>query len=346
MNPPLYDDSPTRTAPVERQPPSAELLDLARRLPRNLYLGTDGWDDARWRGLIFSARSGIDRLHAYGLAPYAKFPIFKTVSIPWVRDGYRESEWLRFLSSVEEPFRFILSLPHPTLDPVKRNAKGQAVGENERFLVFSPDDWAKPLLTPKSVLGKQLGPVVLRLGQFDRVLVKQTQQRGDLAARLQDYLGAMSAFLKDEGLTSLLAFEVQNGEWLTPRLMKILKSCGIRPVLRMSLGLPPLVRQQKALAFWESEQAEQWQDWTPTGPLLIHWSGSPSLMLTYRRLDAKTLVASDPVTRALIVALIEKTLQAGESAWVWASNRAEGSAPLTLQSIAESVVARRESARF
>lgn len=53
MSKPLYDDKPARTAPVERQSPSAEILDLARRLPRGLYLGTDGWADTRWRGLIF-----------------------------------------------------------------------------------------------------------------------------------------------------------------------------------------------------------------------------------------------------------------------------------------------------
>lgn len=343
MNKPLYDDTPARTAPVERQPPSSEVLDLARRLPRGLYLGTNGWADTRWRGLIFSESSGIDRLFTYGLSPYARHPLFKTVAIPWVKSGYRESEWLRFLSSVDETFRFILPLPHPSLDPMVRNPKGMGIGENEHFLKFSPDDWAKHLIAPVQVLGKQLGPVVLRLGEFDRGLVKRYVRQGDLIPRIEAFLGDMKNFLQTTGFEGVLGFEIQNGEWLTPRLMKALKRLQIRPVLRLSLGLPGLLRQQQALAYWETEKREERPTWTATGPVLIHWAGSPSLMLGYRKLDAKTLVASDPVMRAMIVILMEKTLSAGENAWLWVANRAEGSAPLTLKAIADEIVSRRES---
>lgn len=343
MSKPLYDDKPARTAPVERQSPSAEILDLARRLPRGLYLGTDGWADTRWRGLIFSESSGTDRLFTYGLTPYSRHPLLKTVAIPWVKSGYRESEWLRFLSSVDETFRFILPLPHPSLDPMLRNPKGMGVGENEHFLRFSPDEWIKPLITPIQMLGRQLGPVVLRLGEFDRGLVKRFVRQGDLITRIEAYLGEVKEFLHASGFEGVLGFEIQNGEWLTPRLMKALKGFQIRPVLRLSLGLPGLLRQQQALAYWETEKREERPIWTPTGPLLIHWAGSPSLMLSYRKLDAKTLVASDPVTRAMMVMLIEKTLAEGKNAWLWVANRAEGSAPLTLQAIADEIISRRQN---
>ena len=66
-------------------------------------------------------------------------------------------------------------------------------------------------------------------------------------------------------------------------------------------------------------------------------------MLSYRKLDAKTLVASDPVTRAMMVMLIEKTLAEGKNAWLWVANRAEGSAPLTLQAIADEIISRRQN---
>ena len=164
-----------------------------------------------------------------------------------------------------------------------------------------------------------------------------------MITRIEAYLGEVKEFLHASGFEGVLGFEIQNGEWLTPRLMKALKGFQIRPVLRLSLGLPGLLRQQQALAYWETEKREERPIWTPTGPLLIHWAGSPSLMLSYRKLDAKTLVASDPVTRAMMVMLIEKTLAEGKNAWLWVANRAEGSAPLTLQAIADEIISRRQN---
>ena len=49
------------------------------------------------------------------------------------------------------------------------------------------------------------------------------------------------------------------------------------------------------------------------------------------------LVDEDPVARAALAALAFETLGAGESVYVIANNKAEGSAPLTLTRLAEAV---------
>ncbi len=310
-------------------------------------MGTEGWADARWRNLIYAARSGVDRLQAYGLAPYVKHPLIRCVALPWRAQGYRDSELLSFLSAVDEDFRFLMPLAPASLDPLLRRANGVALGENPNFLHFSPKDWERMALMPLEMLGKRLGALILRIGPFDRGLLRRWRQQGDFATRLESYLTALKQHLSETSQQPQLALEIQNGEWLTPRLMKLLASIDICPVLRLSLGMPNILRQQKAFEYWRvlranrtaisasSDQEREKQ------PLFIHWAGSPSLSLGYRRLDAQSLVASDPLTRAAIASLIIRTVDEGDDVWVWVENRAEGSAPLTLKALAEALVARR-----
>ncbi len=47
------------------------------------------------------------------------------------------------------------------------------------------------------------------------------------------------------------------------------------------------------------------------------------------------IVDDDPVNRATVVSLLRAALGAGRNAWVIANNKAEGSAPLTIERIAE-----------
>lgn len=48
-----------------------------------------------------------------------------------------------------------------------------------------------------------------------------------------------------------------------------------------------------------------------------------------------TIVDDDPATRTTVVSLIRTALGAGRNAWVIANNKAEGSAPLTIERIAQ-----------
>ncbi len=341
---PLYDDTPHRGASVERQPPDAALTELGRRLPRQVFLGTEGWADARWRGLIYSRQSGTDGLRLYGLTPYSKHPLLRMTALPYRGTPYRPGELLHFLSSVEKPFRFMLPVAHKSLDPMIRDARRMGVGENRDFLRFDAEAWLRELEPAHEMLEDSLGPVVLRMGQFDSGLLKRWQHNGELNTRLEAFLMSVRAFIDERKLPLTLALEIQNGELLTPRVMKMLVAASMAPVVRLSLGMPIALRQVNAIGYWQTSWQEHYAE-PPRLPLLVNWAGSASLMFGYRRLGAKSLVASDPVTRATIVDMVCKSIAAGRQAWVWAGNRAEGSAPLTLEAIASGIVARRENSQ-
>ncbi|MDY3115127.1 MAG: DUF72 domain-containing protein [Sutterella sp.] len=332
----LYDDAPYRGGPVERLAPTRALSEALWRMPRSLYLGLDGWQDARWRGLIYTPSSSPKRLAQEGLRAYAQHPLLRTVELPPSNPfGWSERALRVWNEQTPETFRFIVPITLPVLDPMQRDQRGASVAENPQFLEPTSVDWSSVLGAPQTVLGDKRGPVVFRLAAFDRMQIVRWQQRGGLVDRLEAFFETIKAQV-DEPTSRLWALEVQNAEWLTPRLMNMLKRQGLRPVVSLGMGMKALVHQQRALAYWEG--ATEVEAWEPTGDVMIHWKNSPSLSLMYRPLNAQQLVASDVVTRMMIVKLIERTLAAQQRAWVWVGNRAEGSAPLSLIALLEALL--------
>lgn len=331
----LYQDTPESSANVERQPPRREIQELGLRLPRLLHCGTEGWADARWRGIVFSAQSGSQHLRNYGLTPYSQYPLFNMVALPSRATPYRESELLRFEAAVDETFRFLWTVD-AHLDPMLRDAKGIVRGANPQFLVFNEPWFEQWMAMPQRMLGSKLGPVVLRLGAFDRMTIKHWQQRGALAPLLDRFLSELRTSLENKTLSLTLGLEIQNTDWLTPRMMTLLAQHKVHLVVNLSNGMPNIRRQQQALAFWEELTKEE-----DASHLLIHWHSSPSLSLGWRPLPGNKLLASDPLTRSALAALMERYLARSRPVWVWVGNRAEGSAPLTIEALARVLDRRR-----
>src|SRR5688572_32020824 len=75
----LFQPPPSPKPVVEPVAAAPHLLDLRRKLPSTLYLGTSSWAFEGWRGLVFAAHAPKTKLARHGLAAYADYPLFRAV---------------------------------------------------------------------------------------------------------------------------------------------------------------------------------------------------------------------------------------------------------------------------
>jgi Protein of unknown function DUF72 len=124
---------------------------------------------------------------------------------------------------------------------------------------------------------------------------------------------------------------VRNPEFLTPAFCDVLREAGATYCLGLHSKMPPIEDQLPLLrALWP-------------GPLVCRWNlhrrhgayGYEEAKTLYEPFDK--LVDLDPETRTTLARVINGTTGAGHRAYVTISNEAEGSAPLTVQALAEEV---------
>lgn len=329
---PLYDDTPSPTAPVLPAVSDAQTRRLGERLPALVYLGCCGWTSPDWIGGIYAPGSGVKRLAAEGLPAYAAHPLLRTVSLErHYRRPYGVTELRSLAASVPDDFRFILRSSMTLTDPLVRDRYGKPLGVNNGFL--NPEAGAAFLSLADRVLGERCGPLLFEIGAFSRSDLKTAEARQAVIEKFRLFFEALEA----KNLTGrTLALELRNPQLLTPRLMKMLRTLGVRPVIGLHAQMPSILRQIRALEHYESPDGAN-PDWRLSGPLLIRWTKSAAignLMPQQGCLPS----ASDPTTRAAAAALILRAVKSGMPAYFVAANRAEGSAPDTVQALAESIV--------
>jgi hypothetical protein len=130
----------------------------------------------------------------------------------------------------------------------------------------------------------------------------------------------------------VIAVEVRNPEWLCPDLVALLRDAGARYCVGLHPKLPPLAEQLPLLrALWP-------------GPLVVRWHlnrlhGPFGYAAAEKRYgEFGEMLDPDPDTRAELVRVIRGTAGAGLDVFVTISNKAEGSAPLSVRALAQAIV--------
>ena len=327
--PPPAAPAPRRQrAGITAQPQDAAVQALARALPPTLRLGTSSWSYPGWQGLVWEGEHSEAQLARNGLPVYAQHPLLRTVSID--RGFYRPltvSEYERYASQVPDDFRFVVKAPSLVTDALVRSEDGRGRQPNPAFL--SPELARSAFVEPAlQGLGRKLGALVfqlspLPLAQLDRLPL--------LLERLGAMLRAQPA-LAPVAPDGILAVEVRDPEWLTPDFAALLRGASATYCLGLHAKMPPLREQLPVLrALWP-------------GPLVCRWNLHP-LHGPYGYEEAEKRYAPydrlhdpDPDTHAALAGVIAGTTGRGQNAFVTISNHAEGCAPLTVRTLAESVV--------
>lgn len=327
----LRKPSDSRVSPAPHDP---ALVDQSARLPALLRLGTSSWNYPGWVGTVWAREYPEARLSRQGLAAYAKHPLLRSVSLD--RGFYRAlnvTQYAAYAAQVPEHFRFVVKAPSTVADAMVRAENGRGMQVNPDFL--NPERAVREFVAPAlEGLGARLGALVFQLSPIPPLML---QELPGLMHRLETMLRALPA-LRPQAPQGVIAVEVRNPEFLTPAFADLLRRCGATYCLGLHAKMPGIDAQLPMLrALWP-------------GPLVCRWNLNP-LHGAFGYEDAKKrygnfdrILDADPDTRHALARVIVGTTRAGQPAYVTISNKAEGSAPLSVRALADAVCALQDRA--
>jgi len=331
MQNPLFGDGekPTKKSGKSIEPALVDpaLIELAKTLPAHLRLGTSSWNYPGWDGLVWNGEYAETNLSRYGLAAYAQHPLFRTVSID--RTFYRPmnvAQFAEYATQVGQDFRFVVKAPSLVCDALVRDDTGRGMRQNPNFLNAEQaiQTFVEPALEG---LKHRLGALVFQISPLPTGWLGQMPKVID---RLHALLRAIPD-LKATAPDSVVAVEVRDPQWLTPQFVAALRDTGATYCMGLHAKMPRIAEQLPILrALWP-------------GPLVCRWNLNP-IHGAYGYEDAQDLyspyskiIDPDPETRAALVRVIAGTAQAGQNVFVTLSNKAEGSAPLSVIELARAL---------
>lgn len=317
---------PVRTKPARQvgaaEPSEAHRL-LTAALPEKARVGTSSWNYPGWSGLVWDDVYAETALSRHGLAAYARHPLFRTASLD--RAFYRPltaAQYAAYAAQVDDDFRFVVKAPALVTDATVRGEKGQALQPNPAFLdpELAIAEFALPALQG---LGRKLGGLVFQISPLPGMLHARMPELLQRLARMLQALPQLTAEAPD----AVVAVEVRDPVWLGPDLAAVLKASQATYCLGLHAKMPPIEGQLPMLrALWP-------------GPLVCRWNLN-RLHGAYGYEDAADryvpydkLVDEDMETRRALARVVRATAAAGYPAYVTISNKAEGSAPLSVEKL-------------
>lgn len=294
---------------------------LARKLPTSVRLGTSSWTFPGWGGIVYEGSPSEADLLADGLRAYASHPLFRTVGIDrsyygplTSRDlaGYAAQLSPGFLavSKVWEELTTFVFPKHPRF--------GDRAGtKNPRFL--DPDEVLETVLAPfAESFAPYTGPFVFELPPAPTSAIGDGREHAVAIERLLTRLPT----------TFRYAFELRNRELLTPRYLDVLRAHRAAHVMNYWTAMPTVGEQ---LAMKGSISA----DFVVLRLMLPPRTRYEQLKSAYAPFDR--IVRQDDEMRRDVVAVVRACEALGADVFVIANNKAEGSAPLTLEALARAI---------
>jgi uncharacterized protein YecE (DUF72 family) len=279
-----------------------------------LYLGTSSWNFAGWAGLVYPEGIRPEQLRKTSLSLYARHPLFGAVGVD--RTYYRPvtaRQFAEYAEQVPDDFRFIVKAHREISTPPEQMPRSARAPLRERFL--DAEYAARVVAEPAAIgLGHKCGGIVF---QFPPL-------RGRLGREPVHFAGRLNAFFAALPAGPTYFAEIRNPDLYTEAYFAALKDAGALHCYTVHPGAPSIAEQRRI-------SGEVGVD-----GVLVRWN----LRRDRRYEEAREafapfnrLVAEDLETRLEIADLISEAFQTGKRAIVLANNKAEGSAPLTLQKL-------------
>ncbi len=315
----LFPAEPLAARPltVGPAPPSARLASLARRLPRELRMGTSSWSFPGWDSTVYDRRVSQDALARDGLAAYAAHPLLRTVGID--RTYYRPlsaDDFRAYAEVVPDDFRFLVKGDRLLTSPAEPEGYGIR-RPNPRFLdaSYASQEVVGPMVDG---LGSKAGPLLF---QFSPIPPNLVGGRGAFIERLHRFLDALPK-------GPLYAIELRTPAFLTEAYSQLLEDVGAAHCYSVHPAMSSLVQQLERIQPFNQPA------------LIVRWmlgSGLKYGAAKERYEPFDRLVDEDLPSRERIARAVLDTLLAERDAFVIANNKAEGSAPLTIFRLAERI---------
>lgn len=306
-------------APADYAP---QLAAIARQLPEQLYLGTSSWAFEGWRGLVFAQEAPKTKLSRHGLAAYAQHPLFRAVGID--RTYYATmpaADFAAYADAVPDTFRFLVKAHELCTLPIFRGGGRYAHRQGETNAYFLDASYATDYVFTPCVEGLQnrIGPLLFQFPPLSVAAVGGPQRFAD----------RLHAFLQALPCGPLYAVELRNRELFTSIYIDALVATGTVHCFNVHPTMPSLHEQFDAAKI------------TASRALIIRWMLHPNHRYEAARQRYEPfnrLVDEDPDNRQTIAQMCLDTAASARPAVVIVNNKAEGSSPLTIQKLAETLV--------
>lgn len=297
--------------------PAPEQVELAKRLPEDLRLGTSSWSFPGWAGIVYGEAASKQRLARHGLQAYARHPLLRAVGID--RSFYAPvpaAELAGYAAAVAGDFRFLMKAHEAcTIARYPNHPRyGDAAGNvNQLFLdpAYAADEIVAPFVEG---LGSKGGPLLFQFPPQD--LGAAGGPRG-FVERLAKFLGALPR-------GPLYTVELREARLLSPEYRDALAAAGASHCFNVHPTMPDIDVQARRVGTGFPATVVRWM----LGGRLEYEQARER----YAPFDR--LVDEDAASRSRIAALCVAAVKAGRPAYVIINNKAEGSAPLSAFALA------------
>ncbi len=313
--PDLFAEGPA--APVDVSPGAETLRTLATTLPSELRMGTSSWTFPGWAGLVWDRAPSPRVLGTHGLAAYARHPLLRCVGLGRTYyDTLDERSFRLYREQVPDEFRFVVKADRRLLF---------ADGPGSDSDIFLNPAWAADRVIGPAANGlrETLGSVLF---QFPPLADRALGGPRAFAERLYRFLDA----LPDGPHYSV---EIRTAAFLTRDYMAAVHHAGAGHACVVHPTMPSVVEQLDAVPPVRGN------------PAVVRWMLQPG----HRYAEARerwapfaALAAPDAERRSDVADTVQRILEIGANPLVVVGNKAEGSAPVSIELLARAVVERRD----
>ena len=291
--------------------PSAELVQLAQRLPANVRFGTSTWTYDGWAGDVYR-RGYRGAQPAKRLEEYVRYPLFRTVGIDSAFYEPPSEEVLRAYAQALPPGFPCVSKVWDRIT-AKRLDQGKGVPN---------PDFLNAALFKEAVLGPYAREFRDHAGCF--VFEFQAMRGRDLPDPLE-WADQLDVFLAELPLDFRYAVELRNSELLTGLHGEVLKRHRVAHVFNSWTEMPPIGAQIDLAWTFPA-------DFTVARALLKPGRRYADAVKAFEPYDR--IQEPQPELRRDLLRLVQEALRRRIEAFILANNRAEGNAPGTIREVA------------
>jgi uncharacterized protein YecE (DUF72 family) len=232
------------------------------------------------------------------------------------------AEFAHYAAQVPDDFRFVVKAPAAITDHVVRKAgSGEAARDNPSFLdaAGAAAAFVKPAIAG---LGAKAGPLVFQFPPLGRRMLANVPR---LIARIAAFVAALPR-------DPLYAIEVRDPELVSADFARALATAGAVPCLAVHARMPSVDLQAGTLGVNTSA----------AGPLVVRWNLHAGRSYDDAKADYlpfKRIIEEDLPSRTALARLARTTAAAGRDVFITINNKAEGSAPLSVEHVATAITA-------
>ncbi len=310
----LFGDSPESNA-VRGAAVASEVHSIRAQLSASIRLGTSSWSFPGWKGLLWDGSPSPAALARDGLASYAKHPLLRTVGVD--KTYYRPApieEFTRLRQQVTDDFRFLVKAHEAVTRLDTRDGTAKDLFLNCGYTLDAVID---PIMQG---LRGSAGPILF---QFSPMALRS-------AKNAEAFIRKLGAFLCGLPVGPLYAVEARDRVLMRPSWAAMLKDSGVAHSYCVHPSMPAPAVQAKTV------------DPATQPAIVCRWMlhaglGYSAAVDRYEPFDQ--IVDADTASRAQFAHLCALAIAHGKDAWVIINNKAEGSAPRSVELLARALIA-------